>query len=154
MSSETDEWETPKGFFTKLDSEFIFTLDPCCTAENTKVRQNFFTEADNGLEQSWKGHTVFMNPPYSQCALWLEKACREAYTHNVTTVALIPSRTDTKYWHDYVMKAWEVRLVKGRLTFKNPNKPKQNPAPFPSAVVVFKKKVALLPPVFCSMDRV
>ena len=49
---------------------------------------------------------------------------------------LVPARTDTKYWHDYVMKAEMVFFIKGRLKFGD----SENSAPFPSAVVVFSKR--------------
>ena len=133
FSSKNDEWTTPKGFYDKLDSEFGFTLDPCCTAETAKC-ETYFTEEDDGLSQSWEGHTVFMNPPYGRgLKHWIRKAFTEAQKPDTTVVILIPSRTDTKCWHDYCMKAKEIRFVKGRLKFGD----SRNSAPFPSAVVVF-----------------
>jgi phage N-6-adenine-methyltransferase len=133
FSSENDKWSTPQDFYDKLDSEFNFTLDPCCTPESSKC-YTFFTEEDDGLIQDWKGHTVFMNPPYGRSLRhWIRKAFEEGLKENTVVVALIPSRTDTRYWHEYCMKAKEIRFVKGRLKFGN----SQNGAPFPSAVVIF-----------------
>lgn len=65
FSTGKDDWETPQWLFNQLDDEFHFTLDPCCTAENAKCRK-YYTKAENGLEQDWKGETVFCNPPYSR----------------------------------------------------------------------------------------
>jgi len=136
FSSKSADWATPQHFFDQLSERFgPFSLDPCSNSSNYKVR-NHFTEKDNGLEKDWGGHKVFMNPPYGRkIKHWIEKAYKEGQKDNTTVVALIPSRTDTRYWHDYVMKADAVYFVKGRLKFGNGD----GSAPFPSAVVVFKK---------------
>ncbi len=133
FSSKSADWETPQGFFDKLNKKYHFTLDPCATAQSAKCA-TYFTEKDDGLNQSWEGHTVFMNPPYGrEIKNWIEKAYRESQKADTTVVCLIPSRTDTKYWHEYCMKAREIHFVKGRLKFGG----SKNAAPFPSAVVVF-----------------
>lgn len=133
FSSKTDLWATPQSFFDRLNAEFNFTLDPCSNGANAKCKR-YFTAKENGLHQDWSQDTVFMNPPYGRpIGDWIRKAYEES-ERGATVVALIPSRTDTKYWHDYVMKADEIRLVKGRLKFGDGS----SPAPFPSAVVVFK----------------
>lgn len=137
FSSKSNEWATPQDFFDRLDSEFQFDLDPCSDGFNAKC-ERYFTKEDDGLAQDWHTHTrtaVFMNPPYGrEIQDWVRKAYEESQK-GATVVALIPSRTDTKYWHDYVMKAKEIRLVKGRLKFGDG----KNSAPFPSAVVIFTK---------------
>ena len=136
FSSKTDDWATPQSFFNRLDNEFNFTLDPCANELNAKCPK-FFTKDDDGLTQSWAGERVFMNPPYGRViGDWVRKAYEEAQNDNTVVVALIPARTDTKYWHEYVMKAKEIRLVKGRLKFGDG----RNSAPFPSAVVIFEKR--------------
>lgn len=136
FSSKTDDWATPQSFFNRLDNEFNFTLDPCANELNAKCPK-FFTKDDDGLIQSWAGERVFMNPPYGRViGDWVRKAYEEAQNDNTVVVALIPARTDTKYWHEYVMKAKEIRLVKGRLKFGDG----RNSAPFPSAVVIFEKR--------------
>ncbi len=134
FSSKDLEWGTPQHFFHRLEDKFgTFTLDPCSNNSNYKVR-NHFTEEDDGLAQDWGGHLVFMNPPYGRVIKdWIKKAYEEAQKDNTTVIALIPARTDTRYWHDYVMKAQAIYFVKGRLKFGNGG----NSAPFPSAVVVF-----------------
>ena len=134
FSSKTGQWATPQEFFNKLDWRFgPFNLDPCADCVNAKC-SNFFTEADNGLSKSWEGFTSFVNPPYGRgIEKWIKKAYEESRKEDTKVVMLIPARTDTKYWHQYVMKADEVHFVKGRLKFGDST----NSAPFPSAVVVF-----------------
>ena len=136
FSSKSSDWATPQHFFDRLSTEFgPFTLDPCSNESNYKV-SNHFTEKDDGLSKDWGGHTVFMNPPYGRAIKhWIKKAYDEGQKPNTTVVALIPARTDTRYWHDYVMKASAIYLVKGRLKFGNGG----GSAPFPSAVIIFKK---------------
>jgi len=134
FSSKTGEWGTPQEFFDKLNWRFgPFDLDPCADANNTKCSR-FFTENENGLSQNWEGSKAFVNPPYGRgIDKWIQKSYNEAKKSNTKVVMLIPARTDTRYWHDYVMKADEVYFVKGRLKFGD----SENSAPFPSAVVVF-----------------
>ena len=130
-TSNSDEWSTPQNIFDLLDLEFGFTLDPCCTEETAKCKK-YYTIQDNGLLQDWGKETVFMNPPYSEVSKWIGKAYGAAQ-EGATVVCLIPSRTDTIWWHDWVMKA-EIRFIKGRLKFGDATEP----APFPSCVIVFR----------------
>ena len=121
FSSITDNWNTPESLYKELDKEFNFDFDPC--PENASF---------NGLSIPWKERN-FVNPPYSQLYEWLKKGYEESFKGRLC-VFLIPSRTDTKAWHDFVMKAKEIRFIKGRLKFSD----HKNSAPFPSCVVVFK----------------
>ena len=149
FSSKSDEWTTPKAFFDKLNKIFgDFTLDPCSDGTNN-LTPFHFTPVQNGLEQDWQGHTVFMNPPYSRSELknWIRKAYEEGQKKGTTVVALIPARTDTKYWHEYVMKARHILFVKGRIKFGSGT----NSAPFPSAVVVFDSNYTGMYPTICSI---
>ena len=146
FSSKSDEWETPHDFFQKLDTKYNFTLDPCASPENSKCK-NFYTIEDDGLQQSWEGETVFVNPPYSKIKDWVIKCHREALKPNTIVVMLIPSRTDTRWWHQYCMSAHQIFFVKGRLRFEGG----EHSAPFPSAVIVFKK-VEVVPQIN-SMER-
>ena len=135
MSSNTPEWETPQAFFDKLDTEFHFTLDAAATPENAKC-ERFYTLKENALWQPWDG-IVWCNPPYGRIiGKFVRKGYEEAQ-RGATVVMLIPSRTDTKYWHNYVMGAKEIRFIKGRLCFSENGR--SGRAPFPSAVVVFEK---------------
>lgn len=134
FSSKTDEWSTPQDFFNELNKEFNFTLDPCATPENAKC-EKYYTKEDDGLKQDWSGETVFCNPPYGRAIKdWVKKCYAESKKPNTTVVMLIPARTDTSYFHDYIYhKAKEIRFIRGRLKFGNA----KNSAPFPSMVVIF-----------------
>lgn len=133
FSSKTDLWSTPWNFFDKLNDEFHFTLDPCSTHENAKCYKHFTIEED-GLLQDWGNEVVFCNPPYGrQIKDWVKKAYEESRKDNTTVVMLIPARTDTIYFHEYIYHKAEVRFIKGRLKFGDA----KNAAPFPSMVVIF-----------------
>lgn len=140
LSTGKDDWETPIDFFEKLDAEFHFTLDPCCTHETAKCIYHF-TPAEDGLKQSWANQTVFVNPPYSKKTkdnpgqeAWIKKAYEESA--NATVVMLIPARTDTVAFHKYIYGKAEIRFIKGRLKFGGA----KDSAPFPSMVVIFKRR--------------
>ena len=134
FSSASTEWATPQDFFDKLDALFHFTLDPCATSENAKCPK-YYTKEEDGLAQSWEGEAVFCNPPYCKAIKeWVRKCYEESQKPNTTVVALLPARTDTKYFHEYIYhKAREIHFVKGRLKSGGC----KNSAPFPSMVVVF-----------------
>lgn len=133
FSSETAEWATPQAFYDELNREFGFTLDPCATPQNAKCAK-FYTKEQDGLAQSWQGERVFCNPPYGRdLRKWVEKAHREAMG-GALIVMLIPARTDTAYFHDYIYGKHEIRFIRGRLHF---NESKAG-APFPSMVVIFR----------------
>ena len=135
FSSKTDLWATPQSFFDSLNKEFQFTLDPCATAENAKCR-SYYTIENDGLKQNWGGQIVFCNPPYGRKIKdWVRKCYEESKKPNTVVVMLIPARTDTAYFHEYIYKKAEVRFIRGRLKFGNA----KNSAPFPSMVVVFRK---------------
>ena len=132
FSSATDLWSTPQDFFDKQNAIYGFTLDVCATADKTKCAR-YFTEADDGLAQPWHG-VCWMNPPYGRAiGLWMRKAY-ESHLTGATVVCLVPSRTDTRWWHDYAMKG-QIEFIRGRLKFGDA----KNSAPFPSALVVFSK---------------
>ncbi len=132
FSSKTDMWATPQEFFDKLNQEFDFTLDVCAISENAKC-EKFFTPEMNGLKQEWNG-VCWCNPPYGrEIGKWVEKAYI-ASTCGATVVMLLPARTDTKWFHDYIYNKAEIRFVKGRLKFGN----SKTAAPFPSMIVIFK----------------
>lgn len=133
FTSTTDLWYTPHDFYDTLNKEFNFTLDPCATKENAKCKK-FFTEEDDGLKQSWDNEIVFMNPPYGRVIKnWIKKASE---ARGGAVICLLPARTDTIYFHEYIYEKEnvEIRLIKGRLKFGG----SKNSAPFPSMVVIFK----------------
>jgi site-specific DNA-methyltransferase (adenine-specific) len=121
FKSTHDNWSTPKNVYDELDKEFHFDCDPCPLG------------GADGLEKEF-GRVSFCNPPYSKLKEWIKK-CYEESIKGKTVVMLIPSRTDTIAFHDYVLKyAKEIRFVRGRLKFGGA----KNSAPFPSAIVVFR----------------
>lgn len=123
FTSASQHWTTPKELYDELDKEFRFNDDPCPL------------HGDGGLDRKW-GTRVFLNPPYGrEIGRWLQMAFAQSQSgKGATVVCLVPSRTDTKWWHDYVMKADEIRFLRGRLKFSN----HKNSAPFPSVIVVFR----------------
>lgn len=123
FTSYKQDWKTPKAVYQTLNAEFNFDFDPCPT------KPKF-----DGLTTEW-GQCNFINPPYNELRKWLEKGFTE-WKKGKTVVFLIPSRTDTIAWHDYVMKATEIRFIKGRLRFNDNRKD----APFPSAIIIFSGK--------------
>lgn len=129
----SDEWTTPQYLYDELNSEFHFNLDPCSTDENCKCERHY-TKEDNGLNHSWGGFRVFCNPPYSEIATWAEKCYREGTKDNTLVVMLMPSRTDTRYFHDFIYGRAEIRFVKGRIKFSDSS---EN-APFASMIVIFR----------------
>lgn len=131
-TSTTDEWVTPQAVFDKLNAEFHFTLDPCCSHSNAKC-QKHYTMQEDGLAQDWGGETVFVNPPFSKMKDWAHKCLVESQKPNTTVVMLIPARTDTAYFHDYILPYSTLRFIRGRLHY---NEAKSG-APFPSMIVIF-----------------
>lgn len=143
----SDEWRTPPALIRILHTEFRFDVDVAATQANKAVAEYFgpdhrLPEQRDALTADWRayGQTFWLNPPYSLCKEFIAKAAREA-KNGCTTVCLIPSRTDTRYWHDHV---WdhifhrarpdvEIRFLKGRLKFVGATAS----APFPSVVVIF-----------------
>ncbi len=131
-SSKTEEWSTPQNIFDVLNREFNFTLDPCATHKNHKC-DTYYTKEDNGLAQSWAGHSVFMNPPYgNEISKWVRKAWLSAQKPLTKVVCLLPARTDTRWFHKYCASG-EIWFIKGRLRFGGA----KTSAPFPSMVVIF-----------------
>lgn len=132
FQSLLDVRATPPDLFAVLDQEFGFETDVCALPHNTKCT-NYFTPEVNGLTQEWTG-ICFMNPPYGrEMGVWLRKGLESA-RRGATVVCVIPSRTDCLWWHEYVMRASEVRFLRGRVIFGG----SENPAPFPTAIVVFR----------------
>lgn len=132
FSSKTEMWATPSAFFAALDEEFAFEVDVCASPENAKC-ERYFTEADDGLTREWRG-ICWMNPPYGRdIGAWMKKAYESAQA-GATVVCLVPARTDTGWWHEWAMRAAEIRLLQGRMKFGGA----KTGAPFPSVVVIFR----------------
>lgn len=130
FTSNTDLWATPQDFFDSLNQEFRFDLDVCALPENAKC-ERYFTPDIDGLNQEWSG-IVWCNPPYGRhIGKWVEKA----YKSHCTVVMLLPARTDTKWFHNFIYGKAEIRFVRGRLKFGG----SANSAPFPSMVVIYRR---------------
>ena len=122
LSTHT-HWSTPSDLYRSLDEEFCFTMDPCPIG------------GTNGLDMTWTGN-VYVNPPYGRgITSWIAKGYDSALSTADVVVMLLPSRTDTRWWHEYVMQG-EIRFIRGRLKFGD----NTNSAPFPSAIVIFRRK--------------
>jgi len=143
VSSKSSEWETPQDFFDKYHNRFNFDIDVCATHENALL-PNYWTEEDDALTKDWSKNICWMNPPYGRgINLFMMKAYEESLKGAIV-VCLVPSRTDTRWWHDYAMKG-RIEFIKGRLKFINRTFPswredgnfKISPAVFPSAIVIF-----------------
>ena len=140
LSSKNMSWCTPPDFFAELDQEFHFDLDPAATDKSAKCAK-YFTPADDGLSKDWGGCRVFCNPPYGRFIQdWVRKGYEESRKPGTVVVMLIPARTDTSYYHDYIFhgKADEVRFLRGRLKFTDEDGNAKDAAPFPSAVIVWR----------------
>lgn len=139
LSSENMNWCTPIDLFNRLDAEFHFVLDAAATDETAKCK-NYFTPETDGLNQSWERSdgAVFCNPPYGrEIKKWVKKAYEESRKHDTTIVLLIPARTDTIYFHDYIYNRAKIRFIRGRIKFTDENGIPAGTAPFPSMVVIY-----------------
>jgi site-specific DNA-methyltransferase (adenine-specific) len=133
FSSKKEDWETPQDLFDELDKEFHFTVDVASSNDNYKVKKHY-TKKEDGLLQNWDNEVVWCNPPYGrQIGQWVHKA----FYSRANTVMLLPARTDTKWFHEYIYKKnfVKIRFLKGRLKFGN----SKNSAPFPSMIVIFEQ---------------
>ena len=115
-----DTWQTPRALFDALDQEFDFDAD-ICASKNNNLKGYYFSEEKSALTNEWDKYTVyktaFMNPPYSQTELFLNRAADQAKLHNITVVALVNANTDTKWFANAVKSANEIRLISGRIGF-------------------------------------
>jgi phage N-6-adenine-methyltransferase len=138
FSSKKDDWGTPINIIQDLEKRYgKFTLDVCASAENAKC-ERYFTKEQDGLKQSWQGEICWMNPPYgrTETGKWVEKADCECQTGNCIVFAILPARTDTKWFHEHVYKKYSFALLKGRVKFVGA----KHGAPFPSMIVIFRKQ--------------
>lgn len=135
-SSKTDQWATPKWLFDRLNSMFCFDLDVCADNDNAKC-PTYFTKDQDGLKQDWGGHRAWCNPPYGrQINQWVRKAAQTVELNkDGVVVMLLPARTDTSWYHDYILHNPNALIIqlRGRLYFGVGD----SRSPFPSMVVVF-----------------
>jgi len=139
FSSEKQDWETPKKTFDELNKEFNFKTDVAATKENSKCLNYIDSETD-AISISWEGlGNIFCNPPYERKLqdAFIKKAYEESLKTNNKIVVLIPARTDTARWHEYIFGKAEIRFISGRLKFETNGIPHENGATFPSAIVIY-----------------
>lgn len=139
LSSQNNYWETPQDFFKNLNDKYHFSFDLAASPENAKC-ENFFSEEDNSLTKCWhelKGN-LFLNPPYGrELRKWVKKAYEESLKkHDGYIVLLIPARTDTSYWHDFIFGKAQINFLRGRIKFELHGESKGT-APFPSAIIIY-----------------
>lgn len=136
-SSVFHGWTTPHELGKKLNTALgRVDLDPCAPNRNRRTApikaRLYLTEEEDGLAREWTGF-VFVNPPYGRALpLWVSKS-RQAADGGARVVALVPARTDTRWWHDHVVGHAAVLLLRGRLKFGNQAKD----APFASALLAW-----------------
>ena len=138
FDSKKQEWETPESIFNPLNKEFKFTLDVCADNKNNKV-DNYFDKEQNALNKDWSKDVCWMNPPYKKVGIWLKKAYEESLKGAIV-VCLIPSRTNTNWWHDYCMKG-EIRFIRGRPKFKGC----KYGLPQPLSIIIFRGQTSIPP---------
>lgn len=146
FSKESDLWATPDALFRQYDEQFHFTLDAAANETNHKVDDYLGPGGmvDDALAVDWTGYRVWLNPPYSRATEFVEYACRQSNENNVGSVLLLPSRTDTRWFHHHIWCAAyqkpygtvkALHFIKGRVKFER-DIPVQHGAPFPSIVVI------------------
>ena len=124
-----DDWMTPPELLNKLKEEFGELYDPCPANHDFSF---------DGLDIAWSKELVcFVNPPYSQIALWVEK-CYTEWLAGSKIILLIPARTDTRYFHNFINDNAKVRFIKGRLKFVHPEGLASKSAPFPSILCIYE----------------
>lgn len=132
FTSKTDLWETPQDFFDKLNAIYHFSIDVCALPYNTKCTR-YYTPIDDGLSQDWSNDVVWCNPPYGKTiGLWVKKSYLESIKGS-RIVMLLPARTDTKWFHDYILGKATLIFIRGRLKFGQ----SLNSAPFPSMLALY-----------------
>lgn len=121
-----DHGGTPEWLLNQIKEEFNIIFDPCPN-----------NPTFDGLSLDWSklNQTIYVNPPYSRgnISKWVKK-CYDEYLKGCEIVLLIPSYTDTKYFHKYIYPYAELRFLEGRLKFKGYG----NKASFPSMLCIFR----------------
>lgn len=144
FSSNKDDWETPQALFDSLNAKYHFAIDLAASKDNAKC-DRYFSIDDDSLSKDWSenfGGAMYLNPPYGRnIGKWVNKAYETSLKVTVPIVLLIPSRTDTSYWHDYIFGKANIKFIRGRLKFEH-NGVHGSPAPFPSAIIVYNGEEA------------
>lgn len=139
FQSQKQDWCTPQDFFDEINEEFDFELDAASNGDNAKC-ERYYTPETDGLSSPWTvspGKAVFCNPPYGmELPKWVRKAFEES-RNGTRIVLLIPARTDTSYFHDYIYGKAQIRFIRGRMKFEDCNGKSCGTAPFPSMLAIY-----------------
>ena len=140
--SDKHDWGTPLPLFQEVNKEFSFTLDAAASAHNAKC-ESYITKEEDALSVDWvekaKGGAVWLNPPYGRTiGAWLQKAY-ETSKAGTPVVCLTFLRSDTTWFHAWALKAAEIRIIPGRITFDGA----KAGAPAPSCLIVFDENLRI-----------
>lgn len=109
FEQKRNDYETPPELVEmalQLVKADKFDLDVCCSRHNIPAKKHYILGEYDGLRNDWE-KLNWCNPPYDECQKWIKKAHDEMLKGN-TTVMLIPVRTETKYFHDYIL--WDDKV--------------------------------------------
>lgn len=137
MSSDHPDWATPPELFELYRDRFDLNFDVCATEDNAKC-ERFWSPEDDALLRPWDGR-CWMNPPYGRGIIqWVHRAAEQIKSNPTCeiVVALLPSRTCTEWFHDWVLPCADIEFIRGRITFVGA----PGPAPFPSLIAVYGRK--------------
>lgn len=138
FSRKSDEWETPGWLFDRLDQNYKFEFDAAAQKHNALCAE----WSNDSLTLDWTIYeNIWLNPPYSRVAEFVEKAYLTAEEAGSLVVCLVPARTDTRWWHEFALRSDAIWFVRGRLRFSE----SKNSAPFPSVVVRFGDSLVSCP---------
>ncbi len=131
VRDDVDDRRTPPDFFALQHEKKQFTVDAAASEANALLPL-YWTKENNGTAQSWAGHRVWCNPPYSNIAPWLEKAWLEMVDGSCESVTMLlpANRTEQRWWQEHVEPYRDgkpfygvvltVRFLPGRLRFGYP----------------------------------
>ena len=140
-----DCFETPDFVYKQLDDIFHFTVDAACNIDNCKCLKGFYVDKGlDGLQKHWIGERVFCNPPFSEKALWIEKADFEVQNNNCPIcVMILPALCiDTKAFHKFIEGKYHYEILQGRISFIDPETKKPKSGNNSGTVIVyFKRKI-------------
>lgn len=150
-----NDWRTPQTVVERLHLVWSGPpdLDPCASVEASIAKDNWTGPAfggRDGLVEPWGPVGAYVNPVFDELAAWCAKCAREARDSGSEVILLLPSRTDTAYWHEHLASAALLCLWKGRLKFVGA----PAPCPFPVTFAYWGKRPALFHAAFAPKGMV
>ena len=134
-----NDYKTPPELYEKALKKFgligCFTIDVCCSERNIPALDYYVNGEQDGLKEPWFGF-CWCNPPYNECKKWIEKAYKENLQGCSGIAMLIPVRTETKYWHDYILNNPRVTIEWLRKGYKFLNKDNEEMGVFKNALAL------------------